>query len=88
MPLFNYKCKNCEQVTERFQHNLEAKVDIICKQCDSTEFERLPSCFHNRTWLNSRENLSRNILPDAERIRKDILKGKDSAFCDIYGESS
>lgn len=87
MPLFSYKCTECEQVVEKFQHNAKDEIEIACEECGAVEFERLPAWSNNRTLLNSRENLEKNILPDAERIRKDIRGGKDSAFFDIYGDS-
>lgn len=86
MPLFNYQCNKCESITEKFQHKVSDKPELICVKCGGLEFKRLFSSHHNRTTLNSKETYTQKIKPDVDRIGKEINKGKDKAFLDIYGE--
>ena len=85
MPLFSYKCVRCDQVVEKFQHN-RGEVEITCEECGSKDFERMPTWSNSRTQLCARDMLEQNILPDADRIIKEIQSGNDSAFLDIYGD--
>jgi len=85
MPLFNYQCNKCEVVIEKFQHKIKEEVEITCS-CGNKEFTKLFGKTHNRVWLNSKELMDKKISPDIERIRKDINKGKDKDFLDIYGD--
>ena len=86
MPLFSYGCVSCEYVVEKFQHNAVDKPQLVCPDCDGYEFERLFSSHHNRTILNAKETYSQQIKPDIDRISRNISKGKDKDFTDVYGE--
>lgn len=85
MPLFNYQCNKCEAVVEKFQHKTSDVLEITC-ECGSKEFTKLFGKTHNRVYLNSKDMLNKRINPDADRISKNINKGKDRDFLDIYGE--
>lgn len=39
MPIYEYKCKNCEQEVEIFQKTLETK-STLCPQCGSDNLEK------------------------------------------------
>lgn len=86
MPLYNYKCLGCEIIVEVFQQNLKNVPEMQCKECGSSELKRLLAVPKNRTQLGARDNLHEKILPDADRIRKEIESGKDSSFLDVYGD--
>lgn len=85
MPLYNYKCLDCEAVIEVFQQSKDTP-EMQCKKCGSSRFKKLLAVPRNRTQLGSRDELFERTLPEADKIRKDIEAGKDSAFLDIYGE--
>lgn len=86
MPLFNYQCQCCDWVVEKFLHNRDDEVELVCPECEGTEFERVMGLVHNRTWLNARDTLTNRILPDANRIQKKISSGSDNDFLDITGD--
>jgi putative FmdB family regulatory protein len=85
MPLYNYQCKSCNIVVEKFMHRGVDKVDITC-ECGNKEFTKLFGNINSRTYLNSKDLLNNKINPDIERIRRNINKGKDKDFLDIYGD--
>ena len=85
MPLFNYKCNKCEQVTERFQHQPDSS-QVECRSCGHDECTRVLNIIYNRTWLNARDNLSQRITPEVDRISDKISKGSANDFLDIHGE--
>jgi len=87
MPLFSYRCNECEQVVEKFQHNADVVPEMKCGYCECENFERLVAFPHNRNILNARDNLDERILPDAQRLQKEMQSGKDSTFLDLYGEN-
>ena len=41
MPIYEYKCKNCENVFSKLTFNTESKVE--CPECKSEDTERLIS---------------------------------------------
>lgn len=84
MPLFTYKCPECEHSVEKFQHNSE-DIEVICQNCGHNCEKQMPFS-HNRTWLDAKEYLKEKILPDADRIKSNIAKGKDKDFFDLYGD--
>lgn len=45
MPIFDYKCQNCESKYEIFHLVKEKKEDIICPDCGSAEATKLLSPF-------------------------------------------
>ena len=40
MPLYEYKCKNCSEVSEHYQSG-DDKKEIACNGCGSTRLERI-----------------------------------------------
>lgn len=86
MPLFTYKCLDCEFLMEKFQHDGGEVLEIECENCKSTNCEKLMPFAHNRVWLDSKELYNQKIAPDAKRIMDNMKKGNDSDFFDIYGD--
>jgi putative FmdB family regulatory protein len=83
MPLFNFKCGKCDIVFERFMH--ASKEDVICEKCGEI-CEKIFSVCGNRVELNSKDLYEQQIMPDAKRMMDNMRNGKDSDFCDVYGE--
>lgn len=84
MPLYYYQCPICENVVEKFQHN-SAKLEIECEDCKTT-YQRIVGFVHSRVKYGARENFEKRIKPDANRIMKNVSKGKDKDFLDITGD--
>jgi len=87
MPLYNYKCKECEHMVEKFQHNAEDILEIICEECGSKGCEKQLPFANSRVWLDAKELYNEKIAPDARRIMDNMKKDKDNAFFDIYGDN-
>lgn len=87
MPLYNYKCNKCEAVMEKFRHKSERDEEIACSECESVDCERLFAVVGNRVWLEAKDLYNQKIKPDAERMMKNMKKGKNKEFFDIYGEN-
>ncbi len=85
MPLFSYECGKCLKIIEKFQHKASENPALNC-ECGSTEFTRLFNKCNNRIHLDAKEFFKQKISPDADRIKKNINKGKDRDFFDIHGE--
>lgn len=86
MPLFNYKCPECEHIMEKFQHNSTAVLEIKCEECGAEGCEKQLPFTHTRVWLEARDFLKEKIGPDAKRIMDNMKKGKNKDFFDIYGD--
>lgn len=86
MPLFTYKCLDCEHLMEKFQHDTEDR-HIICTECDGVNCKKQMPFAYNRTWLDAKEMIKEKIGPDAKRIMDNMKKGSDSDFSDIYGDN-
>lgn len=85
MPLFNFECTGCGHIVEKIQRGKDLP-EITCSECEKQEFKKLLSTFRNRTWLDATELIKQKIAPDAERIKREMRKGNDNHFSDIYGE--
>jgi len=86
MPLYLYECTKCNTVSEVFKHNSNADTDLCCNICNNTEFKKLIGKPQNRVLYNARENYSRRLQPEVDRIMDNVAKGKDKDFLDIAGE--
>ena len=87
MPLFTYKCLDCECLVEKFQHDAEEDIEVMCPECEGTNCERQMPFAHGRTWLNAKDMIKEKIGPDAKRIMDNMNRGKDKDFFDIYGDN-
>ena len=85
MPLYYYECPECDYIFEIFQHNSN-ELNIECKKCSAPQCSRLLGFTHNRTLYNARDNLSKRIKPDVDRIMNKVSKGSDKDFLDIAGD--
>lgn len=45
MPMYEYRCPNCEQVFEELIRNRADEESVVCPSCDSSEVQRLLSAF-------------------------------------------
>ena len=43
MPIYEYRCDDCERVTSIFVRSASAQFDVRCEHCDSTQLSRLMS---------------------------------------------
>lgn len=85
MPLYNYLCINCNTVVEKFQHKLE-EIDIECKECDFTEFERILGIVFTKMRMNANDTLKNRINPEVDRIYEKLASGSDKDFLDVAGD--
>lgn len=86
MPLFIYKCTQCDNEMEKFQHNGADTLELKCPECGCEVCEKMMPFFNNRVWLDAKDMLKERIEPEAKQIMDKMRKGKDKAFFDIYGE--
>jgi len=85
MPLFNYKCEDCDFVVEVFLHSHEDRVDKLCPECESF-LKRMFSPAKKRVRLDAKDLYNTKIKQDADRIQDKINKGSDKHFLDLTGE--
>ena len=85
MPLFNFRCENCECTIEKFQKG-EDLPELICPECDGVEFKKVFSKWNNRKQREARELYNEKIVPDAKRIMREMKSGNNKHFLDVYGE--
>jgi len=45
MPIYEYKCRNCNYIEALFQNNSENKKDLSCEKCGG-KLERILSIFN------------------------------------------
>ena len=43
MPIYEYRCEDCEQVSNIFVRSMRAEVDATCEHCSSKRMKRLIS---------------------------------------------
>lgn len=86
MPLFTFKCLNCEEIVEKFFKNECNNLEYECK-CGCKEFERI---FDFKTsgsvWKNAKDHMENVIEPEINKIQEKLSKGSDSTFLDIVGD--
>jgi putative FmdB family regulatory protein len=44
MPVYDYKCRKCGAVFEKFLRTLAAAGSVTCEKCGSAKVEKLVSC--------------------------------------------
>lgn len=44
MPVYDYKCRKCGAVFEKFLRSLTAAATVKCEKCGSAKVEKLVSC--------------------------------------------
>lgn len=87
MPLFVFKCNDCEFVMEKFINGNPEEREIICKNCESKNCVRQFSFFGNRVWLEAKDYYKEKIMPEVKKISENMDK-KDSVLLDVCGEQS
>lgn len=86
MPLYIFKCDDCDKTKEIFEHKiLDDDAEIECEHCNG-KCHKAYGRYGARKRMSSEELLEEKILPDAERIMEKVSKGSDSDFLDICGE--
>ncbi|MFC2019247.1 zinc ribbon domain-containing protein [Chloroflexota bacterium] len=43
MPIYQYKCQSCGEITEFFLHGFSSKKKLTCRSCGSDNLQRLIS---------------------------------------------
>lgn len=43
MPIYEYRCKACEEITERYYSSTDAPRKLTCKHCNAEKAERIVS---------------------------------------------
>ena len=85
MPLFSFKCTECEFIVEKMI-GADGYQDVICEECGAV-CKRLFSMCGNRTRLNAKDFYNEKILPGVKKFGDDLNSGNDDAFFDICGEN-
>jgi len=44
MPVYDYKCRKCGKVFEKFLRSLAAASTVTCEKCGSAKVEKLVTC--------------------------------------------
>jgi len=83
MPIYEYKCKKCGKITEELQHISDDPL-TTCPHC-SGELKRLISWNSSKTIYEAREQMEKEIKPEAKRIAERIKAGDEEAAADIFG---
>lgn len=45
MPIYEFRCRRCEEQFEEIVRNLEQAEEVVCPECGSDQVERLQSGF-------------------------------------------
>ena len=48
MPIYEYRCKDCETVFETFVSSIPDADKVVCKKCESKNVEKQISAFASR----------------------------------------
>jgi putative FmdB family regulatory protein len=83
MPIYEYKCKKCGKITEELQPINDDPL-TTCPHC-SGELKRLISWNSSNVIYDAREQLEKEIKPEAKRIAERIKAGDEDAAADIFG---
>lgn len=86
MPLYEYECQECGHIFELFLHSSDQEVELECPKCAHKECKRLVPFTRNRVLYKAKENYSRRLGPEVDRIMDKVNKGSDKDFLDICGD--
>lgn len=45
MPIYEYRCQECEEVSSFFTRSINSEMDAVCTHCQSTNMQRRMSSF-------------------------------------------
>jgi len=83
MPIYEYKCQDCNNIIEEFQH-ISDKPLSVCPKC-SGGLKRLISWNSVNVIYGAQEHYEKEIKPEAKRIAERIKAGDEDAAADIFG---
>lgn len=83
MPIYEYKCTKCGIITEEFQH-MDDEPLVKCQAC-SGKLVLLLSLSSINVVYEAKEQLEREIKPEAKRIAEKIKSGDENAAADFFG---
>ena len=73
MPLYEYECVDCEEVSE-FLHGMDEKPTLACRECESTKLMRLMSASRSHIGHGRVEGLMRDRAKLNSEIKQDLAE--------------
>lgn len=83
MPIYEYKCKKCNQIIEEFQDFNDEPL-LLCPNC-SGELIHIISHTSIDVKYDAKELYEKEIKPEAKRIAELIKAGDEDTAADIFG---
>lgn len=87
MPLFLYECSDCGAVFEKFIVSDDNKTQVKCKNCGADHTKRrINKPQKADMWRGANDHMENIILPEVDRLQRELSSGNDSVFLDIAGD--
>lgn len=48
MPIYEYRCQDCQTTFEAFVSSIDQSDDVVCKKCNSSNIQKQLSSFSSR----------------------------------------
>lgn len=84
MPLYSFKCMECENIVEKFLYKVE-ESEVVCDLCGK-KCIKVFGKISKRKKRSPQELFEEKISPDVDRIMEKVEGGSDKDFLDIVGE--
>jgi len=84
MPIYEYRCQACAEVSSFFLRSISSQIEPVCSHCQSEDMERRMSSFAmGKTVSSVHENFSsgsEHRSPDFYKDPRNIGRGVEAAF--------
>jgi len=67
MPIYEFECRACKTVYERFMKIDEGYDVLECPSCGATKPKKLVTAFRTNAWSNFLDKMERKISPEKFR---------------------
>lgn len=84
MPIYDYKCQDCEHEFHKLQ-SVHSEVTLECPKCKGVAKRVISLNSVKTNYRDAKEIYEKEIKPEAKKIADKIRSGDENAAADLFG---